>query len=274
MQQRPVPRSRRTSSADSDRRDAVQSLSRALSILQALSQSEEGLTLTQLSRTAGLPPSTTHRLLTTLHGQRFVRFEHRSKLWQVGVQAFVVGNAFVRTRDLVAIARPYMRRLMEDCGETVNLYVLNDDEAVCMAQIESRQSMRAISGPGGRVKLHMSGAGKALLACLPEVEVERIAGRKGLQRSTEKTLVTLPVLKTELRTIRARGFAVDDEEFAPGLRCVAAPLLDERGKPMGALSLSGTAGRVCSERLAALGAQIMAASRATALELGGRGSFP
>ena len=74
MQQRPVPRSRKTSSADSDRRDAVQSLCRALSILQALSQSDEGLTLTELSRTAGLPPSTTHRLLTTLHGQRFVRF--------------------------------------------------------------------------------------------------------------------------------------------------------------------------------------------------------
>jgi len=122
MQQRPVPRSRKTSSADSDRRDAVQSLCRALSILQALSQSDEGLTLTELSRTAGLPPSTTHRLLTTLHGQRFVRFEHRSKLWQVGVQAFVVGNAFVRTLDLVAIARPYMRRLMEDSGETVNLW--------------------------------------------------------------------------------------------------------------------------------------------------------
>jgi IclR family acetate operon transcriptional repressor len=150
--------------------------------------------------------------------------------------------------------------------------VFSGDEAVCMAQIESRQAMRAISGPGGRVRLHMSGAGKALLACLPEPEVDRIAD-KGLPRATERTLVSLPLLKSELRTIRARGFAVDDEEYATGLRCVAVPLLDERGTPLAALSLSGPTARVSDSRLAGFGAQVMDASRATAADLGGRSTF-
>src|SRR5262249_22319284 len=90
----PARRGRRASASPADRRGGVQSLERALSILQALSRSREGLTLTELSRIVILPPSTTHRLLTTLHEQRFVRFEQAAMLWQIGVQAFVVGNTF------------------------------------------------------------------------------------------------------------------------------------------------------------------------------------
>jgi IclR family acetate operon transcriptional repressor len=259
-------------SAEVDQRVVVQSLARALAILQTLSESHGGLTLTRLSETVALPPSTAHRLLTTLQRQRFVRFEAASMLWQIGVQAFVVGNAFARMRDVVAIARPYMRRLMEESGETVNLYLLSEDEAVCMAQVESRQTMRAISRPGGQVRLHMSGAGKALLASLPDDEVDRIAASKGLPRATERTLVTLAALKAELGKIRALGFAVDDEEYAVGLRCVAASILDERGIPLAALSLSGPSVRVSDERLGRLGAQVIEASRAASLDLGGRGS--
>lgn len=254
-------------------RGGVQSLARALSILRALAQSYEGLTLTELSDTVALPPSTAHRLLTTLQRDRFVRFDQASMLWQVGVQAFEVGNAFARSRDVVAIARPYMRRLMEESGETVNLYVLNEDEAVCMAQIESRQMMRAISRPGGRVALHMSGAGKAMMACMLDEDVDRIAADKGLRQATPKTLGTLKALKTELRRIRALGYAVDDEEFALGLRCVAAPIMHEHGCPYAALSLSGPTVRVSDKRLPALGALVMQAAASTAAELGGRSTF-
>ncbi len=98
-----------------------------------------------------------------------------------------------------------------------------------MAQVESRQMMRAIARPGGRVKMHCSGAGKAIMAFLPERELGRALERHGLPRFTEKTLTTPKALRAALEQVRARGFAVDDEEHAVGLRCVGAPILDEHG---------------------------------------------
>ena len=117
----------------------------------------------------------------------------------MGVQSFVVGQAFRRSRDVVALARPQMRQLMEATGETANLYIEEGGEAVCMAQVESRQMMRAIARPGGRVKLHCSGAGKAMLAHLPADEVAKILQAHGLPRTTEKTLDTPQRLKSRSR---------------------------------------------------------------------------
>ena len=139
------------------------------------------MTLTDVAQIVGLPPSTAHRLLTTLQQERFVRFDGTAHLWQVGVEAFIIGNAFVRTRDVVMMARPYLRRLMEEGGETANLYLEQDGEAICMAQVECRQMMRAIARPGGRVKMHCSGAGKAMLGWMAEAELGRIIRQHGLQ---------------------------------------------------------------------------------------------
>ena len=144
----------------------VQSLTRALSILDALAASDDGLTLTTLARQVALPPSSAHRLLTTMQRQRFVRFDQASMSWQIGVQAFLVGNAFARTRDVAVLAKPYMRQLMEECGETVNLYVLSGRESIiCMGQVQCHQTIRAISRPGGQVRMHGSAAGKAMPSC-------------------------------------------------------------------------------------------------------------
>jgi IclR family transcriptional regulator, acetate operon repressor len=248
----------------------VQSITRALSILEALAESATGLTLTGVSRAVDLPPSTAHRLLTTLQRQRFVRFDPVAMVWQVGVQAFVVGNAFARTRDIGATARPYMRRMMEDSGETANLFALSDGGVLCMAQVESRHVTCAVTRPGGRVRMHCTGAGKAMLATLRDDAVEGVVALCGLAPSTRKTIVTARTLKADLGRIRARGFAVDDEECAMGLRCVAAPILDELGMPIAALSLSGPTSRVGVERVEALGTLVMNAARAATLELGGR----
>ncbi len=247
----------------------VQSLARALSILEALAANDEGLTLTSLAKMVSLPPSTAHRLLTTLQRQRFVRFDPASMTWQIGVQAFVVGNAFMRSRDIVAVARPYMHRLMEESGETTNLYILNGGEAICMAQVQCRQAVRAISRPGGRLGLHLSAAGKAMLAHTPRNEVVEIVARHGLPRATPNTIGSLRKLRAELVRTRSRGFAIDDEEGALGLRCIAAPILDDRGIVHAALSLAAPTARMSDERLAKLGGMVAAAARSVTVELGG-----
>lgn len=260
------PAAGRTQSAESGR---VQSLARALAIVNAIARGD-GLTLTDLARTVGLPPSTVHRLLTTLEEARFVRFDRELARWMIGVQAFIVGGAFLQARDVLALARPYLRRLVEDGGETANLALEDEGQAVYMGQVESRQLVRAIAKPGGRVFLHNSGIGKAMLAAMPAAEVAKILQKRGLPRFTERTIDTPAALRAHLAEIRARGFAIDDEEYAIGLRCVAAPILDEAGALVAAVSLSGPTARITPDRVPLLGALVRTVAQEITAEFGGR----
>lgn len=248
----------------------VQSITRALAILNRLAECDDGLTLTELARSVALPPSSAHRILTTLQRQRFVRFEPATMSWLVGVQAFVVGNAFARSRDMVPLAVPHMRRLMTKTGETVNFFMLDGEEVMCMAQIQSQQMVRAISRPGGGVEMHRSAAGKAILAHMEEEDVVGIVERNGLPRYTEHTIVTPEALRLELANIRQRGFAVDNEEFSLGLRCIAAPIFDEAGAVHAAISLAGPASRITDNRIDVLGEMVALCGKIVTSEIGGR----
>lgn len=262
--------SRAPKSAPSHERGAgVQSLTRALSILDALADNDDGLSLTALAKTVSLPPSSAHRLLTTLQRKRFVRFEPATMAWRIGVQAFVVGNAFARSRDVAALAMPYMRQLMEKTGETVNLYVPNGSHAICIAQVQSQHAIRAISRPGGTIALHRSAAGKAMLAQMTTAEVGEVVAKHGLVKGTKNSIHTPSKLRAELNRTRARGFALDDEEFAQGLRCIAVAILDEHGAAQGALSIAGPVGRLTDARLPKLGEIVASAGKAVTREFGG-----
>lgn len=248
----------------------VQSLSRALKLLNALSHHPQGLSLSEVAHEVGLPTSTAHRLLTTLQNERYVRFDSERSAWLIGVQAFRVGSAFVRSRDLVATARPYMRRLMEQSGETVNLAIVDRGEVVYLAQVECHKMMRAITGPGGRAHLHASGIGKALVANMSEGDAERLVATLDLRRETPNTRVSAEALRKDLAQVRARGFALDDEETAIGLRCVASPIFDEHAEPMAGLSISGPTARITDARVPALGNAVKAIAAEITAELGGR----
>ena len=241
-----------------------------MAILNALAQHDYGMTLTDIAQTVGLALSTAHRLLTTLQQERFVRFDHASSLWFVGVQTFIVGNAFIRSRELVDAARPYMRRLMEESGETVNLAVEDQGEAIYLAQVECREMMRAFATPGGRVPLHSSAVGKALLAAWPDERVAKVLQKRGLAKLTEKTIDTPAHLREQLDRVRAAGYALDDEEHAVGLRCVASVIFDEHREPVAAISLSGPMARITDRRVSLLGSLVTAAATEVTAELGGR----
>ena len=247
----------------------VQSLGRGLSLLDSLAESPDGIPLSDLCQQVGLSLSTAHRLLTTLEQQRYVRCDPKTRYWSIGVQAFIVGSAFVKARDLLEIARPRMRGLMEESGETINLAVLDGGEAVFLAQVECRQMMRALAPPGVRIPVHCSGAGKALLAALPEAEVAQILRKHGLPRLTPRTLTTLARLREDLERSRQRGYAVDDQEHSTGLRCVAAVVRDEHREPVGAVSVSGPAVRIPDERIAILGALVRQTADAVTLAYSG-----
>lgn len=247
----------------------VQSLDRAFNLLEVISGHEYGIALTELAQRTGLPPSTAHRLLKSLEQRGYLRQDEERGLWFIGVKAFVVGSAFIRSRDIVAIARPIMRRLMEDVGESVNLAVLDGDEAIYLSQIECRQMIRAHALPGGRAPLHGSGVGKALLAALPPDRAAALVVPLSMPALTPNTLTTHDSLLAALGTVRCAGYAVDDEEQSLGMRCVAAAVHDENAEPVAAVSVTGPSARVTVERIERLGARVVAAAQEMTDALGG-----
>jgi len=247
----------------------VQSLVRALTLLNRIAESpDDGATLTDLALQSGLPASTVHRLLTTLEQERYVKFNPDGRLWSIGVQAFVTGCSFTKTRSLVALARPHMRRLMEESGETTNLAVEDEGEAVYLAQVECRQIMRVFARPGSRVPLHCSGVGKALLSSVSDKRLSKILQHRGMPRLTVKTITIPAALRADLERVRQLGYAIDDEEHDVGLRCIAAPIFDETGDAVAAVSASGPLVRIGEEKIAQLGALVLETAREISAAMG------
>lgn len=247
-----------------------QSLVRGLNLLERLSASPGGLALSELAEQADLAPSTTHRLLQALQGQGFVTQDSELGVWKIDVKTFRIGNSFLEARDFVATSRPFLRRLTALTGETANLGIRDDGTAVFLAQSESSQMMRMITRLGSRAPLHASGVGKALMAWLPDDELERVLAERGLARVTENTLHTPESLRAGLAEIRRQGFACDREEHAIGLHCVAACIHDEHGIPLAAISVSGPVARIPEARLLELGALVRDTAAEITARLGGR----
>jgi IclR family acetate operon transcriptional repressor len=249
---------------------SVQSLRRAVSIMKVIAATPDGTTLTEIAHATHLAPSTVHRLLTTLQQDRFAQFVPEGGRWRIGVEAFAVGRAFMGARDIGKRARPLLRQLMQTSGETANLAILSDDMAVYVEQVESRQTTRAICKPGGRAVLHSTSLGKSMLAAMRPDEVNRILSSKGMARFTRKTIDTPAEMAHHLIEVRNAGYAVDDEEYSAGMRCVAAAVLDEHSEPIGAISISGPTIRVARERLPQLGSLVRSVAGELTRELGGR----
>src|SRR5438270_1265955 len=252
----------------------VQSLTRGLSILEALSNAEGGLTLTELAQRVTLPASTTHRLLGTLQSMHYVYQAGDLGLWYVGLQAFAVGSSFLGNRDFVAQSHLYMRRLMEQSGETANLAILDGTEAVFISQVQCHEMMRTLVKLGSRVPLHASGVGKAIFASLPNDQIDAILKVIGLPRITENTIVVPETMWAALRVIRQRGYSFDDEEHARSTRCVAASIFDEHAEPLGAISLAGPSSRLSDERIRQLGPIVAHTAEELTQKLGGKWPHP
>ncbi len=249
----------------------VQSVDRALSLLEELAGRPEGMRLSDLARETRLAPSTAHRLLTTLERRGFAQFDAGSTRWHVGRRAFAVGVAFTRWQSFIAAAMPFLRKLRDATRETANLGVLEDGEVVTVAQVESREIIRAIAMPGGRTPVMNSGMGKAIVATWPDAAVEELVARHGLRPVTGRSLRTAEEVRAEIARIRARGYAYDDEEFTPGLRCVAAVVWAASGEPLGALSVSALSARLAPEDMPAMGTRVRALARELTEVLGGSG---
>jgi IclR family transcriptional regulator, acetate operon repressor len=251
------------------RNGGVQSVDRALQIIETLAEDDQGYRLSDLAIRAGLSTSTAHRLLTTLEKRRFVQFDRTKSRWHVGARSFTVGATFARRRNFTALAVPYLRKLRDQTRETANLAVVDDEFIIVLTRMESREIMRSLTKVGGRVAMVASGVGKAVLATYSDADVSAIIHRHGMPRLTEKSIVRPSDLFRELRTIRGQGYAVDDEEAQIGLRCVAAVVHNNCTEPLAAISVSGMTSRVTDERLPMIGRLVREVAAELTAALGG-----
>ena len=254
-------------------RDAssVQSVDRALYVMELLKENVDGLGITELANRMGLAKSTIHRLLTSLKNQGYVRQDPLSERYLLGLKLIELGSVVTQSLEIRNIAKPLMNQLVQETGETTHLVVLEEGEVVYIEKIESPFTIRMYSLIGKRAPVHCTGVGKAMIAHIPEDEVRKIVERKGLRKYTENTITKLDDLLAHLRDIREKGYSLDKEEHEPGICCVAAPILDHNGKPVAGLSVAGPTMRMNEEKVAFCTDRVVFYAREISKHLGFRG---
>ncbi len=268
MSDQPRLRGRPKAFNDKTDQNTVQALDRALGLLEILAVSP-GLTLSELAVQSEQAVATVFRALVTMQARGMVECEEPGQIWHVGGGAFRVGTAFLRRTKVVERARQPMDQLMRDTGETANLGIEAGDEVLFLAQVETHNAIRAFFPPGTKGPMHVSGIGKALLTWYHEDRVQGILARKGLQRFTSLSLSSIESLMRDLDRTRQRGFAIDDQERAEGMRCVAAPIFNAHGEPVAGLSVSGPAFRMGLSDATRFGTLVRDAADQVTLATGG-----
>lgn len=222
---------------------SIQVIERMISLLDALADSPEPASLKQLAAATELHPSTAHRILAAMSNARFVERQDAGT-YQLGIRLLELG-AIVKSRiNLREVAQPFMQELHEKIGEAINLGSRHDDEIVYLERTSSGRSLvRVVYLVGGRAPLHLTSLGKLFLAADGAQKVRDYAKRTGLPGKTPHSLTTLTALEKELDKVRRHGVAYDDEEAELGLKCVAAPIHDDEGNVVAALSVSAPADR-------------------------------
>lgn len=216
----------------------ILSVLKALDILTVFQPDEPALSLSQISRRAGLPKSTAHNLLNTMAARGFIE--------KLPDDNYALGTALISLTQAVYVnahlrdrAAPLLRALADDTNESVYLTYLDGDFVLYIYAIETSGRLLARSAVGDRAHLHATSVGKAILAALPAEAVDGIIERAGLPRFTEFTLADRDSLHAELDRTRARGYSMDNQEHERDTYCLGAVIRDDRGEPIGACSISG-----------------------------------
>jgi len=243
----------------------VQSIDRALQLLEQLADAGGSVGLAQLQAATGLPLPTVHRLLRSLAHNGYVR-QDPARRYTLGPRLIRLGEE--AGRELGSWAKPRLAELVAEIGETANMALLEGDAVVYVAQVPSAHSVRMFTEVGRRVDAHCTGVGKALLSQLPDRHVLELLRRTGMSAQTSRTLTDPSALLAELSEVRDQGWAMDDAEQEVGVRCVAVPVA---GAPtQAALSISGPSGRITVERVAQIAPILQRVAGGLAADLHGK----
>jgi len=230
----------------------IQTIERVTAILDVLAQNSKGISLGELSAKVNLPKGTTHRMLSSLMYFDFVQQDAGTRNYSLGFKLVELGSSLLEQLDLRKEAEPFLYALAQRTNETVYLVILDRTEVVYIDKIESDDPsivLRASSKVGQRNAVHSCAVGKALLSGLSEEKLDELLAEMNFVQKTENTITDPLQLKDHLKVVHARGYAVDDEESEKGIRCVAAPIQNELGRTIAAISISGPTVRITRQRI-------------------------
>ncbi len=237
--------------ADRTPKNTVQSLIRAVDILDLISSSKEGINVTEIAAQLKLHKSTAYRLLSTLEYKNYVK-KDKNKRYKVGKRVIEMGHQALNNIDLRKEMRPFLQELGEATKETVHLGIIDDYKVFYIDKVETSHTIRMYSSIGKGGPLYCTGIGKVLLAFSEKEYIDQFLKQLKFVKYTKNTIINRKELKEELAEIKKRGYAVDNMEHEDNIRCVAAPIFDYRGELIAAVSISAPAQRMTMERTAEL----------------------
>jgi len=246
----------------------VQALTRGIQILDAVASASKGLRFTELLERTGMPKGTLHRLIQALMDERLLSFDKRDQTYRLAARLFQWAHKVWDDFDLRGAAEPELERLRDLTGEAIRLGVMDSGSVLYIDQREVPQPLRLNNGVGSRAAPHASGLGKAMLANFSLERRRALLVDAKLEQLTPHTIVDIEELIRQLDLTKARGYAVSVDEQNIGISSVAAPVLDHRGEPIGAVGIIGPSFRLPVDRLHALGRDVIEAARRTSGNFG------
>ncbi len=244
---------------NADSKPLVPALDRGLAILEVLARSRSGLTLSQLTRSLGLPKSSVYCLLRTFEASGYL--DRSDRKYRVSLRICDLARHALNGIALREYARPFLKRLSESTRLTVHLAVMEQSSCVLIEKITPLGVNRTATWVGKQLGLHCTAIGKSFAAHLDDARVDRMISEQGMMRYNDNTICSPRKFKQELEDIRRRGYALDDEEEEIGVRCIGAGILNNAGEPLAALSVVGTTAQIYGDSLPRLTSQVIGAAR-------------
>jgi len=227
----------------------VQSVNRTFEIIEKISENNgHGVSITEISKSLDLPVSTVYRLIQNLVTWNYVH-ENSDGLYTLGVKFIQLGAIVLKNLDLRKIAHKYMEELNEITKETIYLAILDEKEndLIYVEKLEGKRNVTLTAGVGTKNYLHSTANGKCILSGFGDEKIKKILSQKGLPALTEKTITQVDKLLAEVQKVRELGYAIDDLENEPNVRCVAAPIFDYRKTVVASVSISGVSVNITEE---------------------------
>jgi DNA-binding IclR family transcriptional regulator len=246
----------------------IQAIERAVAILNTFSAEEPELGVTELADRLELHKSTVHRFLVNLEAAGLVERNRHTSRYRLGLRIFELGGLVLQHMNLWDEALPFLEGLVRDSGETGHLAVLDGGEAVYIEKVEARRALRIPSAIGRGYPAHATSLGKVLLAHLEPAARDALIDERGLHRCARNTITAPDLLREELMKIRLQGYAVDDEEYEEGLRCIGAPIVGHTGQIVAAMGIGGPVTRVTPTRVDELAELVMTAAGSLSRRMG------
>jgi IclR family transcriptional regulator, KDG regulon repressor len=246
--------------------ESIRAVDRALDVLLCFSIQTPELNMTQISEKVGMHKSTVHRLLATLEKRRFVQRDPVTGIYKPGIRLLQMAYLTLEDINIRQIAIPFMRSLVEQYRETVDLAILDENDVVFVDAIESPQRVKLAASPGQRLPAFSTASGKAILAFMPEKEAKAIREQNNHQFKPFRSLSQIEFFE-DLNLTRKRGYSVDMEELEQGIHAVGAPIMGVKGVPIASIAIAGPAYRLARDLMDKIGPKLIATAQEISKEV-------